>query len=554
MYVDSFSLLWPGNEEDYKSRTKTLLSATVDNLNLDGLCKSIAGNTDNAAGIRDILCQTCCDEEVINYRQEIFNDIALSYELMNSVEKILDQLQHLKYLQNESLVPEEINLWKFFARFKELDGYIDCVTIIAGALRGLELKSTGMKHLRDTSIKISEDEEFRNLSRIVKNLGVEINEIQSITLGINLDSSLDPVEAMLVSVNKTRFKDNSWFMDFIPMPRGVKLEDYGLVSKIHKLSADKRHSSMYVLTKDIESFIKPVARDLHTLAKKSNRIRANFLVELIPELTFYYKFARMFKRLKDNGMPVCRPEIVKISERRCIIKGAFNINLALHMLAHGDNPSQEIVLNNINFDDNGRVFILTGPNRGGKTVYTEAIGLAQVLFQAGVFVPGEMASISPVDAIFSHFPVDENQTVELGRLGEETKRLSEIFEEATKHSLILLNESLASTSFIEGLYIAQDVVKSLKYLEARALFNTHMHELASYAETINSEVSGNSEVVSLVTGLVEGKRSYKIQPGSPLGKSYARDIAEKYDMSFEQIISKINMRKYCSNTVNVGET
>lgn len=545
MNVDSFSLLWPGNEGDYKQKTRTLSSATADNLNLDGLSKNIAGNTDVAAGIRDILCKMCCDEEVISYRQEIFNDIASSDELMNSVGKILEQLQHLKYLQNESSVPEEINLWKFFARFKELDGYVDCITIIAGALRTMELKSAGMKRLRDTSIKISEDEEFRNLSSMVKNLGVEINEIQSITLGINLDSSLDPVEAMLVSVNKTRFKDNFWLKDYIYLkaPGGAKLEDFGLVSKIHKLGVDKRHPSMYVLTRDIESFIKPVSRDLHTLARKSNRIRANFLVELIPELTFYFKCATMFKRLKDSGMPVCRPEIVKISERRCSIKGAYNINLALHMLAQGENPSKEIVLNNISFDDNGRVFILTGPNRGGKTVYTEAIGLSQVLFQAGVFVPGEAASISPVDNIFSHFPVDENQTVELGRLGEEAKRLSEIFTEATSHSLVLLNESLASTSFMEGLYIAQDVVKSLKYLEARALFNTHMHELASYAETINDEVNGNSIVVSLVTGIVEGKRSYRIQPGAPLGKSYARDIAEKYGVSFEQIISSIEQRK-----------
>lgn len=553
MYAESFSLLWPGGEEDYRQKANTLMTATVENLNLDELSKSIAGNIDIAAYIRDILCRMSCDKEVISYRQEIFIDIISSDELMNSVEKILEQLQHLKYLQNESTVPEEINLWKFFARFKELDGYIDCVTAISEALRDFELKSEGMKRLRDTSVRISEDEEFKNLSGIVRNLGAEINEIQSITLGINLDSSLDPVEATLISVEKTKFKDNFWLKDYIYLfvPKGVKLKEFGFTEKLHKLGIDKRDPSMYVLTKDIESFIKPVARDLHSLARKSSRIRANFLVELIPELTFYYKCAKMFKRLKESGMPVCIPEIIKISERRCMVKDAYNINLALHMLAQGENPSTAIILNNINFDDDGRVFILTGPNRGGKTVYTEAIGLAQVLFQAGVFVPGVTASISPVDNIFSHFPVDENQTVELGRFGEEAKRLSKIFAEADSCSLVLLNESLASTSFTEGLYIAQDVVKSLKYLEARALFNTHMHELASYAEVINEEVEGNSKVVSLVTGIEEGRRSYKIQPGEPLGKSYARDIAMKYGMSFEQISAKIDSRRPVNNTIGL---
>ena len=213
MYVDSFSLLWPGNEEDYSQKTRTLTSATTDNLNLDGLSKSIAGNMDIAAGIKEILCRMCFDGEVISYRQEIFNDIASSDELMNSVEKILEQLQHLKYLQKESMVPEDINLWKFFARFKELDGYIDCITIIAGALRGVGLKSAGMKRLRDTSIRISEDEEFKKLSGMVKNLGVEINEIQSITLGINLDSSMDPVEAMNLNEQNEVF-------EFVEKPKG----------------------------------------------------------------------------------------------------------------------------------------------------------------------------------------------------------------------------------------------------------------------------------------------------------------------------------------------
>ena len=114
---------------------------------------------------------------------------------------------------------------------------------------------------------------------------------------------------------------------------------------------------------------------------------------------------------------------------------------------------------------------------------------------------------------------------------------------ATDYSLILLNEPLASTSFSEGLYMAEDVVKALRYLGARVIFNTHMHELASYAEAINHEVKGNSKVISLVSGLVEGKRSFKIQPGAPLGKSYATDIANKYGLSYDQIIETVNQKR-----------
>ena len=126
-------------------------------------------------------------------------------------------------------------------------------------------------------------------------------------------------------------------------------------------------------------------------------------------------------------MPLIRPEILHIEERNCIIKDIYNIDLALHMTNQNNNPAKDLVPNDVNFNKNVRIFILAGPNRGGKTVYTEAVGLAQVLFQAGVYIPCQHAKISPVDSIYVHFPVDEYQTVEYGRLGEESKRLKEIF-------------------------------------------------------------------------------------------------------------------------------
>lgn len=110
-------------------------------------------------------------------------------------------------------------------------------------------------------------------------------------------------------------------------------------------------------------------------------------------------------------------------------------------------------------------------------------------------------------------------------------------------AILAINEFLASTSFTEAIYIAQDVVKSLRYLGARALFNTHMHELAKETDVINNEIKGSSKVVSLVTGIEGGRRSYKIYRGEPLGKSYARDIAEKYGVSFEQITKSIDIKK-----------
>ena len=89
------------------------------------------------------------------------------------------------------------------------------------------------------------------------------------------------------------------------------------------------------------------------------------------------------------------------------------------------------------------------------------------------------------------------------------------------------------------MYIAKDVVKALRYLGARTIFNTHMHELAMNLEEVNTLIAGDSKVASLITGIHEGKRSYKIFIAPPEGVSYAQDIAKKYGVTFSQLSDKI---------------
>ena len=182
---------------------------------------------------------------------------------------------------------------------------------------------------------------------------------------------------------------------------------------------------------------------------------------------------------------------------------------------------------------------MTGPNRGGKTTLTQAVGLVFLMAQCGLYVPADSCSLSPADCIYTHFPADENKTVDLGRLGEESRRLSEIFAKASDESLLLFNESLATTSFAEGLYIAKDVTKALRYLGARTIFNTHMHELAMSAKEVNEQIEGDMKVASLITGIHEGKRSFKIFIAPPEGVSYAQDIAKKYGVTIDQLMKTI---------------
>lgn len=106
----------------------------------------------------------------------------------------------------------------------------------------------------------------------------------------------------------------------------------------------------------------------------------------------------------------------------------------------------------------------------------------------------------------------------------------------------MLNESLATTNVAEGLYLARDVVKSMRYLGVRCIFNTHMHDLARNLDELNGSVKGDSTVESMVTGIEDDHRSFKVHIGPPQGVSYARDIAEKYGITFDKIKQQIDGR------------
>ncbi|MBQ8345663.1 MAG: hypothetical protein IJY42_05295 [Clostridia bacterium] len=81
----------------------------------------------------------------------------------------------------------------------------------------------------------------------------------------------------------------------------------------------------------------------------------------------------------------------------------------------------------------------------------------------------------------------------------------------------------------------------LSRVGCRCLFSTHLHELAAEIDAVNERTipDGGSKIDTLVAGIEEGKRSFKIVRMKPDGKSYARDIADKYGLSYENIVKQI---------------
>lgn len=249
-------------------------------------------------------------------------------------------------------------------------------------------------------------------------------------------------------------------------------------------------------------------------------------MDICNDLKFYLMVSKLGKKLMEANNTVSFPAIDS-SLNDVQIKGVYNIRLADKQI--------EIVKNDFEFTETEKVFILTGPNRGGKTMLTQAVGIAGFMAGQGMFVTADEYKGFLFNRILTHFPADENETLDLGRLGEEAVRAQKIVKEADSRTLVLLNETYSSTSAVDGLYLAKDLVHILKHKEVPVIFNTHIHELARMTDEMN-KWDGNGDVVSLTMEIADNKNTYRVLRKEPDSSSFAHNIAMKYGITYEQML------------------
>ncbi len=565
--MENFSLLYP---EKSKRIENALTGEAINDLSIDFIVDALTEDNYEKNLLKKIMINLTDDKETILYRRDIFEDFLNFPELRVELSELVEKLADLREIERFQKDQEASSLWLLINRLREIDDYVNCITRIKEVLERLDVKSEGMLTLKKIVTDIYLNSGFPEIKKDIDFMFEKARTFKSITIGVNLDKMLRPKNAGVVSLNDSEFKASGLMKNFLRFTTkdvdglhpGVDVEDLKnfhpdsgirsttfssiIIGSVQQSATHNVHIETNELTgadplsdalkKSVTDILKKIVKDIKSTLKKYISISGYALINLTPEIIFFIRWAELVDKIRAQGMPMCKPEIDLPELRNCSFKEIYNIKLAINNVK-GDNI--DIVTNELEFNDNQRIFILTGPNRGGKTIITQSVGLAMLMAQWGIYVPASYAEICPCDNIFTHFPADENDTVDLGRLGEESKRLSEIFSKATGKSLLLLNESLATTNVSEGLFIAKDVVKAMRYLGARAIFNTHMHELARDLDELNSG-EGTSTVASLVTGVSNGQRSFKISLAPPQGVSYAKDIAEKYGVTFDKIKDVIN--------------
>ncbi len=476
------------------------------------------------------------DPAVMRYRMEAFDDLLenpIIPKTLGRLVPILGDILELRRLDEESG-----DTTSYLSSLTEIELYIASVEVLHSGFAQVRsnIKSRAFIALADRIIELAESDYYMELNEKLAALTSRVRDIKSVTIGVNLDAQLRPAEAGVLSINPEPFRSGDVLEKILRL--NFKDDEYTCIASLVPFGKKQTDNQKMALSLAFNSAINEVykssLRSWKKIVQEYVLDNTDFLLNLLPEIEFFVKGTAMQQRLIDRGCKLTIPEIAPADERVFIANELYNPCVALKI-------EGEIVDNDISFDDNSRIYVLTGPNRGGKSVITCAVGLCQVMMQLGMYVPASYARISPADAIYTHFTTGAEDTIDKGRLGEESARLREIFDRITPMSLILLDETLSSTGSYEASFIAAEVLAAFSIVNCRCLFATHLHELSARLDEINARAAadGGGLIDTLVAGIEgEGHRSFKIYRARPDGKSYARDIAEKYGLTYENITKR----------------
>jgi DNA mismatch repair protein MutS len=183
--------------------------------------------------------------------------------------------------------------------------------------------------------------------------------------------------------------------------------------------------------------------------------------------------------------------------------------------------------------DNGFFLLVTGPNMGGKSVYLRQTALLILLAQMGSFVPAKRARIGLTDRIFTRVGASDELNRAQSTFMVEMTEAANILNNATPHSLVILDEIGRGTSTYDGVSLAWGITEYLHdQIGCRTLFATHYHELAQLAERLPGLRNCNALVHEAPDGIVF---LHQIAPGSA-DKSYGIHVAQRAGVPEEVLV------------------
>jgi len=245
------------------------------------------------------------------------------------------------------------------------------------------------------------------------------------------------------------------------------------------------------------------------------------------EIEFYIAYRGYIQSCRDAGLKFSYP-VVSAESKAVRCNRTFDLVLAHKLCA----DKVTVVCNDLYLEGDERIFVVSGPNNGGKTTFARTFGQLHFLAKLGLPVPGRDSHLFLYDRLFAHFEREENTLDLRGKLQDDLMRMHGILTASTASSIILMNEIFSSTTLADALFLCRQIIGEIMERDALCVCVTFIEELARLGP----------QTVSMVSEIDPDRpsvRTFRVRRRPADGRAYALSVAEQYGLTYERIRERL---------------
>lgn len=450
----------------------------------------------------------------IAYRQDILRDIEIPV-LLISLKLFTETMKAIRVRLAEA---EKFTYpWQQRAIFLEqMSRYCLAVKTVATDLFRTELKADGLIQLREYLISHVGSSAFMAFSKETEQLATDLTDVKySVILnGLQVqvrDYRDEPDFSSDIARTFERFRHEP-VKDY-----HAKLDDDIQMNHVEAAILDGVITLYPDLFRQLENYCNNHVHYLDPVIGGFDR-----------EVHFYLGWIKYIEQIKTAGLQFCFPRIL-MDAKNISGRNSFDVALATALTR----KSQSVITNDFYLQHDERIFIVSGPNQGGKTTFARTFGQLHYLASIGLSVPGTEAALFLYDNLFTHFEKEEDIATHRSKFEDDLFRIHGILKSATPKSIIIFNEILSSTTLQDALTLSKKVMEVIDTLDCLCVWITFMDELVSYS----------GKTVSMVSTIVPEDptvRTFKVIRKPADGLAYALSIAEKYGVTYSKLKERIS--------------